>query len=127
MLKGAALVGGAIVLVLLLVWGIGQFNKTKPAPLPPAPVDNSVWIKPQAGERSLGILATGPVESVTLKDSAGTVLFQGSLKTGETRAVPYNQALVISTDTPQNLQVDYRGHWPIKEKTTSIYAPKPGQ
>jgi len=124
-LKGFALLGGVVVLVLLLVWGIGQLtNKSKTAESSSVATDNTTWIKPQPGERALGIVATAPVDLVTVTDSTGAVLYRGSLKAGENRSVPYNLALMIVTETPQNLQIDYRGRWPIKDKTTYTNPPK---
>ena len=126
-LKGLALVGGVVVLVLLLFWGIGQLNKGKSTTTVAATSqDNTTWVKPQPGERTIGIAAIAPVDLVTLTDSSGAVLYRGPLKTGELRTVPYNQALTLVTETPQNLQVDYKGRWPVKDKTTGILAPKPG-
>ncbi len=126
-LKGLALVGGAVVLVLLLVWGIGALSKGKStATVASTFQDNITWVKPQPGERTIGIAAIAPIDLVTLTDSSGAVLYRGPLKTGELRTVPYNQALMLVTETPQNVQVDYKGRWPVKEKTTGILAPKPG-
>jgi len=124
-LKGLALLGGIVVLVLLLIWGIGALmNKSKSAESSAAATDTTTWVKPQPGERSLGIVATAPVELVTVTDSTGAVLYRGPVKVGETRSVPYNLALTIVTETPQNLQIDYRGRWPIKDKTTYTNSPK---
>ena len=106
----------AVALVLLLIWGVGALNKGKStASVAAAPQDNITWVKPQPGERTIGIAAVAPIDLVSLTDSSGTVLYRGPLKTGEIRTVPYNQALTLVTETPQNLQVDYKGRWPVKE------------
>ncbi len=104
-LKGAALIGGAVVLILLIIWVVGALGKSKPTPAPVAPADNVTWVKPQPGERSLGIVASNPIDLVTLTDSNGTVLYRGVLKAGEIRSVPRMSAITISTEQPQNLSV----------------------
>jgi len=116
-MKGAALLGGVIVLALLLIWGFSALTR-----------DKTIWVKPQAGERALGIVATANTELVTVTDSAGTVLYRGSVNLGETKLIPWNQALVLTTPTPQNIQVDSRGNrFPLKDVTTPMRAPKPNE
>ena len=102
-MKGAALIGGAVVLVLLLIWGIGQLGKSKSVAA--APADNITWVKPQAGERSLAIVATAAVDMVNVTDNSGTVLYRGPIKAGETRSVPRAGIVIINTEQPQNLNV----------------------
>ncbi|CAM2927607.1 helix-turn-helix domain-containing protein [Rariglobus hedericola] len=119
-LKGSALVCGVIVLVLLLIWGIGALTGPKADKIP--------WVQPQAGERALGIVATANTELVSVTDSSGTVLYRGPVKAGETKLIPWNQALVLTTQTPQNIQIDHRGNrFPLKDVTTPMRAPKPNE
>ncbi|MFA6289314.1 MAG: helix-turn-helix domain-containing protein [Opitutaceae bacterium] len=105
-IKGAALIGGVVVLVLLLIWGIGALTNKSSTPAAPAvAVDNSTWVKPQPGERTLGIVATASVDLITVTDSAGVVLYRGPLRTGENRAVPRTGIIFVTTDQPQNVSV----------------------
>ncbi len=123
-IKGAALIGGAVVLVLLLVWGIGLMtNKSKSASTATASTDNTTWVKPQSGERSLGIVASGPVDLITLTDSNGAVLYRGSLSAGDTRAVPRSTAITIATEQPQNISVQIESGGPLY----GLKDPKTGQ
>jgi len=119
LVKGAALAAGAVVLVLLLVWGVGKLGKGGSAA-----ASNVTWVKPQSGERALGIVASGPVDMVTLTDSGGTVLYRGPLKAGETRAVPRTSGITIVTDQPQNVQVQVETGgtlYPLKDPKTGQF------
>lgn len=119
-LKGGALLCGAIVLVLLLIWGIGAIFNGKPR------ADAVTWVKPQAGERVLGIVATADTELVTVTDGTGAIIYRGPVKAGETKLIPWTQALVLNTQTPANIQVDNRGsRFPLREVTTPMRAPRP--
>ncbi len=110
--KAAALIGGLVVLVLLLVWGISALTTSKPA------ADAITWVKPQPGDNLLGLVAVAPVELVTATDSTGTVLYRGPLKTGESRSVPRNNAITIQTETPQSVLIELGGQkWPLKDAT----------
>ncbi len=105
-LKGAALLGVLVVLVLLLIWGIGALtNKSSKSASPSVATDNATWVKPQPGERTLGIVATASVDLITVTDSAGAVLYRGPLRTGENRAVPRTGIVFVTTDQPQNVSV----------------------
>ncbi len=104
-LKGAALLGGIVVLVLLLIWGIGQLTNKSKSSAPAVATDNSTWVKPQPGERTLGIVATASVDLITVTDSSGAVLYRGPLRTGENRAVPRTGIIFVTTDQPQNVSV----------------------
>ena len=123
LIKGAALLGGAVILVLLLIWGIGALTSDKAA-------DNITWVKPQPGERAIGIVGVASTELVTVTDAAGTVLYRGPLKAGDTRPVPRNSAITIQTETPQTVMIELGGQqWPLKDpsgqyiKRSTIKAP----
>ena len=121
-LKGGALLGGVIVLVLLLIWGVSALSNRKPA------ADSITWVKPQAGERALGIVATADTQLVTVTDGTGALIYRGPVKAGETKLIPWTQALVLNTQTPQTIEVDNRGsRFPLKEVSTPMRAPKPNE
>lgn len=124
LIKGAALLGGAIVLVLLLIWGINAITSGK------SPAESVTWVKPQAGDRTIGLVAVAPTELVTATDASGTILFRGPLKSGEIRPVPRNSAITIQTETPQTVMIELGGQqWPLKDpsgqfiKRSTIKAP----
>jgi cytoskeleton protein RodZ len=123
LVKGAALLGGVIVLVLLLIWGVNALTSDKPS-------ETITWVKPQPGDRTLGIVAVGATELVTVTDGTGTVLYRGSLKAGDIRPVPRNSAITIQTETPQTVMIELGGQqWPLKDpsgqfiKRSTIKAP----
>ncbi len=122
-IKGLALLGGVVVLVLLLIWGIGTLTHDKAS-------DNVTWVKPQPGERTIGLVGAASTELVTATDAAGTVLYRGPLKAGEIRPVPRNSAITIQTETPQTVMIELGGQqWPLKDpsgqfiKRSTIKAP----
>jgi len=123
LIKGAALLAGAVVLVLLLIWGIGALTGDKAA-------DNVTWVKPQTGDRTIGIVGVAATELVTVTDASGTVLYRGPLKAGDIRPVPRNSDLTIQTETPQTVMIELGGRqWPLKDpsgqfiKRSTIKAP----
>jgi transcriptional regulator with XRE-family HTH domain len=126
LLKGSALVAGVILLVVLLIWGIGALTSDKPA-------SNITWVKPQPGERTLGLVGVADTELVTVTDAGATVLYRGPLKSGEIRPVPRNSELTIQTETPQSVMIELNGRqWPLKDpktgqfsKRSTIQAPTP--
>lgn len=123
-LKGGALLGGVIVLVLLLVWGIGALGGDRSS-------DPAVtWVKPQPGERTIGLVGVSSTALVTATDSTGTVLFSGPLKSGEIRPIPRNHAITITTETPETVMIELGGQqWPLKDpggqfiKRSTVKAP----
>ena len=117
-IKGLALLGGVVVLVLVIVWGVNSLSSSK------TPADTTTWVKPQAGDRTIGLFASAPVDMVTATDASGTILFKGPLKEGETRALLRNNAITIQTENPQALMIELGGQkWPLKDKRSSIKAP----
>ena len=118
LIKGAALVGGLVVLTLVVVWGVNALSTAK------TPADTATWVKPQEGDRTIGLVAVAAVDLVTATDSNGAVLFKGPLKAGETRALVRNNAITIQTETPQLLMIELGGQkWPLKDKRSAIKAP----
>jgi cytoskeleton protein RodZ len=116
-IKYAALVGGAVVLVILLVWGIGVISNHK------SDSAKVTWVKPQAGERSMGLVAVAAVELVTATDGTGTVLYSGPLTPGEIRAIPRTSEIVIQTETPQAVMIELNGRqWPLKDPKTGQFS-----
>jgi cytoskeleton protein RodZ len=112
LIKAAALLGGAVVLVLLVIWGISALNK------PATPGDNVTWVKPLDGDRTIGLVAVAAVNLVTATDASGTILYKGPIKTGEKRALPRTSAITIQTETPQAVMIELGGQqYPLKDGT----------
>ena len=116
LMKGGALALGGIILVILLVWGIGKLMSDKPA-------ESSVtWVKPQPGERTIGLVGAAATELVTATDATGTVLYSGPLKAGEIRAIPRTAAITIQTETPQSVKVELAGRqWELTDPRTGQF------
>lgn len=111
LIKGGALVAGVIVLILLLVWGgTALFSGSSEK--------NVTWVKPQPGERTIGLVGVAATTLVTATDSAGAVLYSGPLKAGEIRPIPRNNAITIQTETPETVMIELGGNqWPLKDGT----------
>ncbi|HSI08790.1 MAG TPA: RodZ domain-containing protein, partial [Rariglobus sp.] len=113
LIKGGALLGGVVVLVLLLIWGIGAISHSR------STEDNVTWVKPQPGERTLGLVGASATTLVTATDASGTILFSGPLKAGEIRPLPRNSAITITTETPETVLIELGGRqWPLKDPKT---------
>jgi cytoskeleton protein RodZ len=109
LVKGGALLGGVVVLILLLVWGIGAITS--------GGSDAKVtWVKPQPGENTIGLVGVAATALVTATDATGTILYSGPLKAGELRPVPRNNAITITTETPESVMIELGGkQWPLKD------------
>ena len=120
-LKAGALLCGAIILVLLLIWGIVALTGDRPS------ADDVTWVKAQPGDHVLNLAAITSVPLVTVTEKpTGTVLYRGPLKAGESRPLPYNQGMTIVCETPQSLQVEVGGNgkfWRLANSPTEIKAP----
>jgi len=118
LIKAAALVSGLVVLTLVVVWGVNALSTSK------TPADTATWVKPQEGDRTIGLVAVAAVDLVTATDASGTLLFKGPLKAGETRALVRNSAITIQTESPQSVMIELGGQkWPLKDKRSAIKAP----
>lgn len=118
LVKGAALLGGGIVLIVLLVWGVGALFNDKSD----SPGLDTTWVKPQPGERTLGLVAVGPVDLVTATDAGGIILYRGPMKSGDIRPLPRNSAITIQTETPQSVMIEIGGQqWPLKDRNTGQF------
>lgn len=111
LIKGGALLGGVIVLIVLLVWGVSAITGGRSGA-------SVTWVKPQAGEQAIGLVGVSATALVTATDSTGTVLYSGPLKAGEIRPIPRNKAITIQTETPETIMIELGGQqWPLKDQT----------
>lgn len=89
-----------------------------------APTNDSVWVKALAGEPVVTLIANAPV-NVTVKSRAdGSVLYQGTVIQGSSRAVPRRGALLVTAEPYQNLQFEIMGkRYPMPDRPAEIAAP----
>lgn len=125
LIKIGALVGGVIVLAVLIIWGVSTVMHEKPA------ADNVTWVKPQPGDRTIGLVASAAIPQISATDANGTVLFSGPLKAGESRSVPRTGAITIQTESPQSVMIEVGGQqYPLKDrngqfiKRSTVQAPQ---
>lgn len=107
LIKGAALVVGAIVLIVGLIWGIsaltsgGSSNGPTPAP------------KAVTAQRTITLIAINAIEvRVTNRNpdnSEGAVIFSGTLARGQSQEIPWPGPIAIWSSASQNLEIEYRG------------------
>lgn len=106
LIKGSALVAGAIVLIVLLVWGISALTSsdaTTPTPTP----------KSTTAQRTISLVALNAIEvrvtHVNPDQSEGTLIFSGPLARGQTQEIPWPGPLLIWSSARQNLEIEFRG------------------
>jgi cytoskeleton protein RodZ len=104
--KGAAIVIGVIILVLLAIWIFSGHGGGADKPRPEAPSAPAViWKKPLPGDPSFALVAIGRVY-VTATYFDGTVFFQGTIPAGEVREIPRpGKKITVRTDTPEYLKL----------------------
>jgi len=108
LIKGVALLVGAILLVTLIVWGISAFagRDTTPA----SPVAGAGGATEQ---RMITLVALNTVNvSVARKNpdgSTGEELYRGTLVRGQAQDVPWPGPIYITANAGENLEIEYRG------------------
>lgn len=110
---GAIALGAVVVLVggLWLIFG----RSSAPAPAsrpavaqtPAAPAE--IYQRPQAGEKTITLIAKGEVRVTVELTSAGLTLYQGALTTGERRQIPWRGALRVRAEPHANLAFEIGG------------------
>lgn len=120
LIKGVGLVVAVLVVVFILVYAFsGRGSKAVPA-VPPS--SDVTWVRPQAGEASLALVAVDRVQVTAIQTSTGRTLYQGTIPRGDRREIPYIGELRINSDTPANLRVNIDGRdWPLQDPKTNAY------
>lgn len=110
LIKAAAALVALIVLIVLIFALLGRSGKTNSSssPSPIATTPSETWVRAQANESTLTLVALERVQ-VSVQTDAGRVLYQGTLTRGERRAIPYTAKLQVNTDVPENLRINIGG------------------
>ncbi|MDB6094682.1 MAG: transcriptional regulator, family [Verrucomicrobia bacterium] len=109
----------AIVVIVLIVWGISSlFRGSNPAPAnrpvtsPVAPANSSPAVP--TTERTITLVALDAVRvTVTQKNpdgSEGDILYQGTLARNQTKSVSWPGPIYISASEGANLTIEYKGN-----------------
>lgn len=105
-IKGAALVAGAIILIVGIVWGISALTSGGDSPATPAPKSNTA-------QRTITLVALNSVEVRVVNRNPdmteGSVIYTGTLARGQSQEVPWPGPILIWTSAGQNLEIEYRG------------------
>lgn len=122
--KGGALVLGLIIVIMLGIWLFrGSSGSPKPTNTSATSTD-SIWVRPQAGESVLPLVAVGPVSVTVTTQKDGITLFQGTIPRGDRREIPWRGALKIVSDPSQNLMVEFNGkQFGMSGRETNIRQP----
>lgn len=115
LIKAIAVVGGAAIVLLLVIYlFMGRGEKHPTTSVPPSP--DIAWVHPQAGEAFITLVANDRVQVTVTQSATGTILYQGTLPRGDRRDVPRRGQLRINSDAPENLRVviDNR-EWELKD------------
>ena len=110
LIKGGALLGGAILAVVLIIWGVGALTSSdSPAPSP------STATTPAAtpAQRTMTLVALNTMSvTVARKNADGTAgeeLFRGQLVRGQAQDVAWPGPVYITASAGENLEIEYRG------------------
>jgi transcriptional regulator with XRE-family HTH domain len=128
------LVGGVVVLIVVAVWAVTSFFSGPPKVPAPAPsaLTAERTILPDApaipeNTPTLQVFARDTVKVVLQQKGDARVLFNGTLKRGESQTVPRRGAISVSAEPWQNLEFEIDGkRWPMpKQNSAEITAPAP--
>jgi cytoskeleton protein RodZ len=112
LIKGGIAAVGLVVLVALVAWLFSDrtSNSPKVASTPTPAVPAPIWVKPSAGEKSLGLVALDRPVNATVTYFDGTVFFQGTIPAGEVRDVPRRgRAIKVLVDNPASFRMRMDG------------------
>ncbi len=122
-----AIAGGALLLIFGLVWLLTSGGNERPAASTPASLaaPAETWVRPQAGEASLALVAKGRAEVTVVTKDEGTLLFKGVLNAGERRAIPRRGAIRIMANPTTAVEIEIAGkNWPLPtSESAEIRAP----
>lgn len=115
-LRIGGIVVGALLIVLVTAWALFG-RESSPAPRQAAPA--------AAAEPTIILQAKDAVNVTVTLTSNNSILYQGSLRAGESRTVPWRGALRVSADPYQNLEFEIGGkRYPMpNQRTADIRAP----
>ena len=83
--------------------------------------DSSVWIKPITDEASIGLIAKTRI-AVQVTDKLGGILYRGFVDPSEIRYVPRRGDLTLTTEEPEQLQLEIKGSkWSMMDPRTNSY------
>jgi len=110
LIKGGALLVGAIALVTLIIWGVGALSDREPAAATPSSAGSTAAAPTQ---RTMTLVALNTVSvTVSRKNADGTVgeeLFRGQLVRGQAQDVSWPGPVYITASAGENLEIEYRG------------------
>jgi cytoskeleton protein RodZ len=102
LLKGGALAIAAVLLILLLVWGINAITSSGPRT-----ADGAAG--PAVDEPRIILIAMDTVSVTLVQESDGTVLFQGTLVRNESRSFPKRGTLLLTASALENVEIEMHG------------------
>ncbi len=105
LIKGIALVGGAVILIVLIIWGISAMTGGG------SPVEPSTETGTQQRMITLVALDTVvvSVHHRNADNTEGAELFRGTLARGQSQEVAWPGPIYIRANAGENLQVEFRG------------------
>ncbi len=111
LIKGGALLGGAILLVVLIIWGVGLLTSSGDSPAPSTTTTNTPAAAPT--QRTMTLVALNTVSVTVARKNAdgstGEELFRGQLVRGQAQDVAWPGPVYITASAGENLEIEYRG------------------
>lgn len=101
LIKGGALAVGAVLLILLAVWGISAFTGEPSA----GPATGGAT----TDEKRIVLIALDTVAVTLVQESDNSVLYQGTLVRGESRSFPKRGNLLLTASALENVEIEMNG------------------
>lgn len=106
LIKGAGLVAGAIILIVIIVWGVSAFVGSGDRPATPA--------AKTANQRQITLVALDAIQVRATHRNAdeteGAEIFSGTLARGQSQPILWPGPMFIWTNARQNLEFEYEGN-----------------
>lgn len=102
LIKAGALVAGAIVLIVLIIWGVSAITNRG---------DDTVAATDAAlnAEQRITLHALDTVRIKLVEETTQRELFQGTLVRGESRGFPKNGSLLLTASALENVEIEMHG------------------
>jgi transcriptional regulator with XRE-family HTH domain len=120
MIKFGSIAAAALIGLFVLLWVLLRDDKPASAAVPPP--SDATWVRPQAGEAIITLVAMDRAHVRVTQQSTGAVVFDGQIPRGDRRDVPRRGQLRVETENPERLRLNIGGSdFELKDPKTDTY------